>query len=153
MVFEKEYIMRCSSPDWIARDGMPLDDVIVVLAGKLRELWDSLSKKCAVFCVGDNWKGQFWGLRYCLSKLRSWRVSFQSGMTSHSKIAQLNWQCEGRLTPTHGLCHPISHSQSEHEICINCLSVSGGRRFPRLLPVCNGHCSRSSQFWKTCVLW
>jgi len=26
---------------------------------------------CAVLCVKDNWKGQFWGLRYCLSKLRS----------------------------------------------------------------------------------
>jgi len=26
---------------------------------------------CAVLCVKDDWKGQFWGLRYCLSKLRS----------------------------------------------------------------------------------
>jgi hypothetical protein len=26
---------------------------------------------CAVLCVKDNWKGQFRGLRYCLSKLRS----------------------------------------------------------------------------------
>jgi hypothetical protein len=25
----------------------------------------------AQFCVKDDWKGQFWGLRYCLSKLRS----------------------------------------------------------------------------------
>jgi len=25
----------------------------------------------AVLCVKDNWKGQFWGLRYNLSKLRS----------------------------------------------------------------------------------
>jgi hypothetical protein len=25
---------------------------------------------CAVLCVKDNWKGQFWGLRYCLSRLR-----------------------------------------------------------------------------------
>jgi len=36
--FEKEYIMRCSFAEWIARNG---------------------------------WKGQFWGLHYCLSKLRS----------------------------------------------------------------------------------
>jgi len=26
---------------------------------------------CAVLCVKDDWKGQFWGLRYCLSNLRS----------------------------------------------------------------------------------
>ena len=26
---------------------------------------------CAVLCVKDDWKVQFWGLRYCLSKLRS----------------------------------------------------------------------------------
>jgi len=26
---------------------------------------------CAVLCVKDDWKGQFWGLQYCLSKLRS----------------------------------------------------------------------------------
>jgi len=26
---------------------------------------------CVVLCVKDDWKGQFWGLRYCLSKLRS----------------------------------------------------------------------------------
>jgi len=24
---------------------------------------------CAVVCVKDDWKEQFWGLRYCLSKL------------------------------------------------------------------------------------
>ena len=40
------------------------DDAIVVSAGKLRKLWDSLGVK-------DDWKGQFWGLSYCMSKLRS----------------------------------------------------------------------------------
>jgi hypothetical protein len=29
---------------------------------------DSLSR---ILCVKDDWKGQFWGLRYRLSKLRS----------------------------------------------------------------------------------
>jgi hypothetical protein len=52
---------------------------------------------CAVLCVKDDWKGQFWGLRYCLSKLRS-SLSFPSGMTSHSKIAQFNWKCIAPLT-------------------------------------------------------
>ena len=38
MVFEKEYIMRCSSAEWIECLEM------VVWAGKLRKLWDSLSE-------------------------------------------------------------------------------------------------------------
>ena len=49
--FEKEYIMRCSSAEWIARNGcwrlyelVPWDDVIVVSAAKLRKLWDSVSE-------------------------------------------------------------------------------------------------------------
>jgi len=124
---------------------VPWDGAIVVWAGKLRKLWDSLRElrcsvcerrlertvlrpvllpvrtaqftqffrqvrhhtvnsgncgiplvNCAVLCVKDGWKGQFWGLRYCLSKPRS-LLSFLSGMTSHSKIAHFNWECIGRL--------------------------------------------------------
>jgi hypothetical protein len=52
---------------------------------------------CAVLCVEDDWKGHFRGLRYCLSKLRSLLSFFPSGMMSHSKIAQFNWECIGRL--------------------------------------------------------
>jgi len=52
--------------------------------------------KWAVLCVKDDWKEQFWGLCYCLSKLRSLLI-FKSGMTSHSKIAQFNWECIGRF--------------------------------------------------------
>ena len=41
---------------------------------------------CAVLCVKDDWKGQFWGLRNCLSKLRNllsffrqvWRPTIKS---------------------------------------------------------------------------
>ena len=41
---------------------------------------------------------QFWGLRYWLSKLRS-LLSFSARYyTSHSKIAQFNWECIGRFT-------------------------------------------------------
>ena len=47
---------------------------------------------CAFLCVKDDWKGQFLALRYFLSKLTFYSV-FPSGMTSHSKIAQFNWQC------------------------------------------------------------
>jgi hypothetical protein len=46
-----------------------LIDAIMVLAGKLRKLWDSLSELCSL-CVKD-WKGQFQDLHYYLSKLCS----------------------------------------------------------------------------------
>ena len=53
---------------------------------------------CAVLCVKDDWKGEFWGLRYCQSKLRSLLSFFSpSGITSHSKIAQFNWECTASL--------------------------------------------------------
>ena len=56
---------------------VPWDDAIVVSAGKLRKLWDSLSELRSCLCVKDDWKGQYWGLRYCLSKLRSLLRFFQ----------------------------------------------------------------------------
>jgi hypothetical protein len=49
---------------------VPWDDAIVVSAGKLRKLWDSWVN-CAFLCVQDDWKGQFSGLHYCLSKVSS----------------------------------------------------------------------------------
>jgi hypothetical protein len=52
---------------------------------------------CALLCLKDDWKEQFWGLRYCLSKLRSF-LTFPLGMTSHSKIVQFNWECIGNST-------------------------------------------------------
>jgi len=51
---------------------------------------------CAVLCVKDDWKGQFWVLHYCLSKLLN-LFRFPSGMTSHSKIALSNWKCRAPL--------------------------------------------------------
>jgi hypothetical protein len=47
---------------------------------------------CAVLCVKDCRKGQFWGLHYCLKNCAVYLVS-PSGMTSHSKTAQFNWEC------------------------------------------------------------
>jgi hypothetical protein len=63
--------------------------------GNCRISWEN----CAVLCVKDDWKGQFWGLRYCQSKLRS-LLSFPSGMTLHSKIVQFNWECIAPFTCT-----------------------------------------------------
>jgi hypothetical protein len=72
------------------------DDAIVSSEGINWENCGIPCVNCAVLCVKDNWKGQFWGLHYCLSKLRS-LLSFLSGMTSHSKIAQFNWECIRRF--------------------------------------------------------
>ena len=53
---------------------------------------------CAVLCVKDDWKWQFWGLRYCLSKQRSltsffrqvWRHTFASwNKLSYSPLTQV----------------------------------------------------------------
>jgi len=49
---------------------VPWDDVIVVSAGKLRKLWDFLSELRSSL-YEKRLKRQLWGLRYCLSKLRS----------------------------------------------------------------------------------
>jgi hypothetical protein len=38
---------------------------------------------CAVLCVKDDWKGQFWGLRYSLSKPRSF-LSFSHQVWRHT---------------------------------------------------------------------
>jgi hypothetical protein len=55
---------------------------------------------CAVLCVKDNFKKQFWGLRYCLSKVRNLLSFFPSDMTSHSNISHFHWECTGYLMVT-----------------------------------------------------
>jgi len=50
VLFEKEYIMRCSSAEWIARNGVFWDYATVALAGKMGELWDSLSELRSSLC-------------------------------------------------------------------------------------------------------
>ena len=75
MCSKKWYLKRNISCDAhllneLLETDVPWDDAIVVSAGKLRKLWDSLSELRSSLCVKD-WKGQFWGLRNCLSKLCS----------------------------------------------------------------------------------
>jgi len=67
VVFEKEYIMRCSSAEWTECLEMKPPWCRQVNWGNCGIPWVN----CAVLCVKDDWKGQFWDLRYCLSKLRS----------------------------------------------------------------------------------
>jgi len=49
---------------------VPRDDAIVVSAGKLRKLWDSLSELRSSVC-GRRLERTVLGLRYCLSKPRN----------------------------------------------------------------------------------
>jgi len=75
---------------------VPWDEAIVVWAGKLRKLWDSMSELRS-FCV---WKttGKD-SSEACATACQNCAVCsvFPSGMTTHSKIAQCNWECVGRF--------------------------------------------------------
>jgi hypothetical protein len=97
---KKWYLKRNTScdahlPNELLEMDVPWDDAIVVSAGKLRKLWDSLSELRSSQCER---RLERTVLRPALlpSKLRS-LLSFPLGMTSHSKIAQFNWQCIGRF--------------------------------------------------------
>jgi hypothetical protein len=79
---------------------VPWDDAIVVSAGKLRKLWDSLSELRSSLCerrltVKDSSEA-------CAIACQNCAVYsvFPSGMTSHSKIAQFDWECIGRFKLT-----------------------------------------------------
>jgi hypothetical protein len=64
------------------------DDAIVVSAGKLRELWDSLSELRSSVCER---RMERTVLRPALLPLKTAQFTeFPSGMTSHSEIAQFN---------------------------------------------------------------
>ena len=48
---------------------------------------------CAVLCVKDDWKRQFWGLPYCLSKLRSsFSFSVRYDVTQKNRSIELRAQ-------------------------------------------------------------
>jgi len=97
VVFEKEYIMRCSSAEWIAGNGCALrwchrgvgrwteenvgiPDWTAQLSVRKTTGKDS-SEACAIAC-----------------QICAVYSVFPSGMMPHIKIAQFNWKCIGRLT-------------------------------------------------------
>jgi hypothetical protein len=98
VVFEKEYIMRCWSAEWIARNGCDLRwchrGVGQVNWGNCGIPWVN----CAVLCV---WRttGKY-SYETCAIACQNCTVYsvFPSGMTSNSKIAQFNWQCIATCT-------------------------------------------------------
>jgi len=88
VVTEKEYIVRCPSPEWIECLEMMPSLCQQVNCWNCGIPWVN----CAVLCVKDDWKEQFWHLRYCLSKLRS-LVSFSFSYDVTSTLAQFKWEC------------------------------------------------------------
>jgi hypothetical protein len=75
---------------------VPWDDAIVVSAGKLRKLWDSLSELRSSLCER---RLERTVLQPALSPVNTAQFTqFFRQVWRHSKIAQFNWECTGRLT-------------------------------------------------------
>jgi hypothetical protein len=72
------------------------DDAIVVSAGKLRQLWDSLSELRSSLCERRLEMTVLSPAVYTV-KTAQFTQFFPSGMTPHSKIAQFYWECIGNL--------------------------------------------------------
>jgi hypothetical protein len=81
---------------------VPWDDGIVVSAGKLRKLWGSLSELCSSVWQ-TTLKDSSEACAIACQNCAVYSV-FMSGMTSHCKIAQFNWQFIGRLKIYPGWC-------------------------------------------------
>jgi len=83
------------------------DDTIVVSAGKLWKLWDSLSELHSSVCER---RLERTVLRPALLPCQNCAVYsvFPSGMTSRSKIAQFNWEC---MAPFIYMCTCVSYSR------------------------------------------
>ena len=75
---------------------VPWDDAIVVSAGKLRKLWDSLSELRSSLCKETTGKDSSVACAIASENCAVYSV-LPSGMTSHSKIALFNWECIGRF--------------------------------------------------------
>jgi hypothetical protein len=76
---------------------VPWDDAIVVSAGKLRKLWDSLSELRSYLCER---RLERTVLRPALLHVKTAQFTqfFPSGMTSQSTISQFNWECIGHFS-------------------------------------------------------
>jgi len=86
VVFEKEYIMRCSSAEWIECLEMMASWCGQVNWGNCGIFW----MNCAVPCVKDDLKNSSEACAIAYQNCAVYSV-FTSGMTSHSKTAQFNW--------------------------------------------------------------
>jgi hypothetical protein len=97
VVFGKDYIMRCSSAEWIARNGCALRWCHRGV-GRQTEETVGFPERTAQLSV---WKRTLKGiLEACDTACQNCAVYsvFPSGMMSHSRIAQFNWECIVRFT-------------------------------------------------------
>ena len=99
---KKWYLIRNISCDAhllneLLETDVPWDDAIVVSAGKLRKLWDSLSELRSSVCER---RLERTVLRPALLPVKTAQFTqfFPSGESSHRKIAQFNWECMGCYT-------------------------------------------------------
>jgi hypothetical protein len=97
---KKWYLERNTSCDGnllneLLETDVPWHDAIVVSAGKLRKLWDSLSELRSALCERRLENGS----EACAIACQNCAVYsvFPSGMTPHSKITQFNCECIGCL--------------------------------------------------------
>ena len=101
---EKWYLKRntsCDAPLFseLLETDVPWDDSIVVSAGKLRKLWDSLSELRSSLCE-RRLERTFLRPALFPAETAQFTQFFPLGMTSHSKIARFNWECIRRFTLT-----------------------------------------------------
>jgi hypothetical protein len=108
MCSKKWYLKRNISCDVLLLNGLletdvAWDDAIVVSAGKLRKLWDSLSELRSSLCER---RREMTVVRPALLPAKTVQFThfFPSGVTSHSKIAQFNWVCIERFRLQRILC-------------------------------------------------
>jgi len=87
VVFERNILCDAHLLNELLETDVPSDDAIVVSAGKLRKLWDSLSELCSCLCER---RLERTVLRPALLPVKTVQFTqfIPSGVTSHSKIAQ-----------------------------------------------------------------
>jgi hypothetical protein len=108
VVFEKEYIMRCSSANELLETDVE-DDCLEMMsswcrAGKLRKLWEFLSDLRSSVCARRMERAILRPAQIACQNCTGYS-DFPSGMTSHSKIAQFNWQFIEPFTSDMDLSH------------------------------------------------
>jgi len=97
MCSKKWYLKRnisCDAPllNELLETDVPWDDVIVVSARKLRRLWDSLRELRSFLCERRLERTFLMPALLPVKNCAVYSV-FPSGVTSHVKITQFNWQC------------------------------------------------------------
>jgi hypothetical protein len=109
---------------FILEGWVPWDVAIVVPAGKVRKLWDSLSELRSSVCER---RLERTVLRSALLPLKTAQFTqfFPSGVTSHSKIAQFNWECIAHLTQNvrfrYLKRHDLDIFNRRHACCVWCM--------------------------------